>query len=52
MLYKSMTTPTRKMGRVMTELAMNKGEQLGGIALGMEGTLVSNVALRRMVGLP
>jgi hypothetical protein len=52
MLYKSMATPTREMGRVMTELAMNKGEQLGGIVLGMEGTLVTNVALRRMAGLP
>jgi hypothetical protein len=51
-LYKSMTTPTREMGKVMTELAMSKGEPLDGKDIGMEGTLVSNVALRRMAGLP
>ncbi|KNG49269.1 hypothetical protein TW65_04250 [Stemphylium lycopersici] len=30
LLYKSMMTPTREMGRVMTELAMSKGEPMEG----------------------
>jgi hypothetical protein len=51
LLYKSMMTPTREMGKVMTELAMGKGEPLEGKDVGMEGTLVSNVALRRIAGL-
>jgi hypothetical protein len=50
-LYKSMMTPTREMGKVMTELAMSRGERLEGGGIGMEGTLVSNVALRRMAEL-
>ena len=51
MLYKSMMTPTREMGKVMTEVAMSRGEKLEEGDIGMEGTLVSNVALRRMAGL-
>jgi hypothetical protein len=51
MVYKSMMTPTQPMGKVMMELAMSKGEPLQGSDVGMEGTLISNVALRRMCGL-
>lgn len=51
LLYKSMMTPTREMGRVMTELAMSKGEPMEGKGIGMEGRMLSNVALRRMGGL-
>jgi hypothetical protein len=46
-----MMTPTKEMGAVMTELAMSRGERLEGKDIGMEGRLVSNVALRRMAGL-
>jgi hypothetical protein len=50
-VYKSMMTPTQPMGRIFTELAMSKGEPLQGSGIGMEGTLVTNVAIRRMAGL-
>jgi hypothetical protein len=49
--YKSIMTPTRPMGRIMTELAMSKGEPLQGSGIEMEGTLMTNAALRRMAGL-
>ncbi|RYN40797.1 hypothetical protein AA0112_g2483 [Alternaria arborescens] len=51
LVYKTMMTPTKEMGAVMTELAMSRGERLEGKDIGMEGRLVSNVALRRMAGL-
>lgn len=47
-VYNSMMTPTKPMARVMTELAMSKGEPLVGSDIGMEGRLVPNSALRRM----
>lgn len=50
-VYKNMITPTRPMGKILTELAMSKGEPLEGRDIQMEGRLVSNVALRRMAGL-
>ncbi|KAL5383745.1 hypothetical protein PMIN04_000571 [Paraphaeosphaeria minitans] len=49
--YNPMITPTRPMGRIMTELAMSKGEPLEGDDLQMDGTLVSNVAFRRLANL-
>ncbi|KAF2112355.1 hypothetical protein BDV96DRAFT_634088 [Lophiotrema nucula] len=48
--WKDMTTPTRPMGKILTELAMSKGEPLEGKDIGQEGRLVPNVALRRMGG--
>jgi hypothetical protein len=51
MVYKSLMIPTQPMGKIMTELAMSKGEPLQGSDIRMEGTLLSNVALRRMAGL-
>jgi hypothetical protein len=51
MVYKSMMTPTQPMGKIMTELAMSKGEPLQGSDIGMKGTLIPNVAIRRMAGL-
>jgi len=50
-VYKSLMLPTGPMGKVFTELAMSKGEPLEGEGIGMEGRLVSNVAIRRMGGL-
>jgi hypothetical protein len=49
--YRSIMIPTRPMGRIMTELAMSKGELLQGNGIEMEGTLVTNAAIRRMAGL-
>jgi hypothetical protein len=51
LMYKNMITPTEPMGRIMTELAMSKGKPLTGADIEMEGTLVSNIAFRRMAGL-
>lgn len=51
MVYKGLMTPTRPMGKIMTELAMSKGEPLQGKDIGMEGRLVPNAAIRRMAGL-
>ncbi|KAF1935967.1 nucleoside-diphosphate-sugar epimerase [Clathrospora elynae] len=50
-LCTNMMTPTRGMGRVMTELAMSRGEPLAGNDVSMEGRLVPNAALRRIAGL-
>lgn len=48
---KSMMTPVIPLGRVLTELAMSKGEPLEGKDIQMGGRLVPNVAIRRMAGL-
>jgi hypothetical protein len=48
---KSMMTPTRPLGKVLTELAMSKGAPLEGKDIQMGGRLVPNVAIRRMAGL-
>lgn len=50
-VYKSMMTPTKPMGKVFTELAMSKGEPLDGTGTGLEGTLLTNIGIRRMSGL-
>lgn len=50
-VYKPMISPTKPMGRILTELAMSKGEPLEGDDIQMEGRLVPNVAFRRMAGL-
>lgn len=48
---KSMITPTKPLGKTLTELAMSKGGPLEGKDIRMEGTLLPNVAIRRMAGL-
>jgi hypothetical protein len=50
-VYKGLMTPTKPMGRIMTELAMKRGEELEGSGIEMEGTLVTNEGFRRMAGL-
>jgi hypothetical protein len=50
-VYKPMMTPTRPLGKILTELALSKGAPLEGKDIQMDGQLVSNVALRRMAGL-
>ena len=49
--FQSYLTPTREMGKIMTELAMSKGDPLEGKDIGMGGRMVPNVAIRRMAGL-
>ncbi|KAJ4309341.1 hypothetical protein N0V94_008977 [Neodidymelliopsis sp. IMI 364377] len=51
LLYRSMMTPTRPMGRVFTELAMSNGDPLEGSGVGLENTLLTNIGIRRMSGL-
>jgi len=51
LVYKNMITPTRPLGKLLTELASSNGEALSGEGVQMEGRLVSNVAIRRMAGL-
>lgn len=52
-LRKSMSTPTKPMGRIFTELAMSKGEALsmehGDVTMG--GRTLDNLAIRRLAGL-
>lgn len=51
-VYKPLMTPTRPMGKIMTELAMSKGQPMAeGSGIGMNGRLVSNAAIRRLAGL-
>jgi len=51
LLAKGFTTPTPALGRILTELAMSRGEPVEGDDVGMEGRLVPNAAIRRMAGL-
>ncbi|XPS79648.1 hypothetical protein M3J09_011624 [Ascochyta lentis] len=51
LVYKSMMTPTKPMGEVFTKLAMSNGEPLEGTGVGLDGTLLKNVGIRRMSGL-
>ncbi|KAF3043041.1 hypothetical protein E8E11_005894 [Didymella keratinophila] len=51
LVYKNMMTPTQPMGRVFTELAMSKGEPLKGTGVELEGTLLTNIGIRRLSGL-
>lgn len=49
--FKSMHTPTRELGKVLTELAMGAGQPLQGKDVLAGGRVVPNVAFRRMAGL-
>ncbi|KAF2499153.1 nucleoside-diphosphate-sugar epimerase [Lophium mytilinum] len=50
-LYPSLHAPSRELGKVLTELALSKGEALEGRGVEGEGRIVNNVGWRRMVGL-
>ncbi len=50
-VYKRMMTPTKPLGKVLTELAMSNGEPLTGSGTGMEGMVLTNEGIRRMSGL-
>lgn len=50
-LYPSMVSPTRELGKVLVELAMGEGKPLKGKGVEGEGRTLANVALRRLGGL-
>ena len=50
-VWKNMMTPTRPMGKVFTELALSQGAPLEGSDVQMGGTLLPNVAIRRLAGI-
>lgn len=47
----SMFSPTKELGRVLTELAMGDGEPLSGAGVEGEGRTVTNAGMRRLAGL-
>jgi len=50
-LHRDMLTPTRNLGEVCTQLVTGDGEKLEGKGVvGVEGRILSNVALRRLGG--
>jgi len=50
-VYSAMISPTRDLGRVLTELAMGDGMPLVGAGVEGEGRTVTNVGMRRLAGL-
>jgi len=50
-VYSSMISPTKDLGRVLTELAMSDGEPLVGQGVDGEGRTISNLGMRRLAGL-
>ncbi|TVY29256.1 hypothetical protein LHYA1_G002929 [Lachnellula hyalina] len=50
-VYSAMVSPTRDLGRVLTELAMGDGAPLEGKGVEGEGRTVTNVGMRRLAGL-
>jgi nucleoside-diphosphate-sugar epimerase len=49
--YKSMVSPTKDLGRVLTDLAMGSGEPLEGKGIVGEGRTITNAGFRRLAGL-
>jgi len=50
-VYKNMTSPTRDLGRVLTDLAASGGEPLEGNDIEGEGRTISNAGMRRLAGI-
>jgi nucleoside-diphosphate-sugar epimerase len=50
-LYKGMHSPTQELGQALVQLAIGDGKPLTGKGVDGEGRTLSNVALRRIVGL-
>ena len=50
-VWPKMISPTKDLGRVLTELAMGKGEAHEGEGVSGEGRTLSNVAMRRLAGI-
>jgi nucleoside-diphosphate-sugar epimerase len=49
--YKNMVSPTKDLGRVLTELAMGNGEPLEGKGIEGEGRTITNAGFRRLAGI-
>ena len=49
--YPSMVSPTKDLGRVLTDLAMGNGEPLEGTGIEGEGRTIRNTGLRRLSGI-
>jgi hypothetical protein len=47
----SIISPTRELGKVLTDLAMGDGGKLEGKGVEGEGRTVNNVGMRRMAGI-
>ena len=47
----SMISPTRELSRVLTDLAMGKGEPLEKVGVNGDGRTIDNTAMRRMAGI-
>ena len=47
-VWPGMVSPTRELGRVLTELAMSDGEPLNGTGVSGEGRTVSNAGFKRL----
>lgn len=50
-LYANMISPTKDLGRVLTDLAMGNGEPLQGKGIEGEGRTITNVGFRRLAGI-
>ena len=51
-VWPGMTSPTRDLARLLTELAMGDGEKLAeGTGIGGEGRTVGNAAMRKLAGI-
>ena len=49
--YPNMISPTRDLGRFMTDLATGDGEQLEGNGISGEGRTINNKAIRALAGM-
>ncbi|OCK76443.1 nucleoside-diphosphate-sugar epimerase [Lepidopterella palustris CBS 459.81] len=50
-VWSGMISPSKELGRVMTELALSQGERLEGKGIDGEGRTISNVGFRRIAGI-
>jgi hypothetical protein len=50
-VYSAMLSPTRDLGRVLTELAMGDGQPLSGEGVSGEGRTINNAAMRNLAGI-
>ena len=51
MFKQSFISPTKDLGRVLTDLAMGDGKPLSGVGISGDGRTISNVAMRRLAGI-
>lgn len=46
-----MISPTRDLGKVLTELALSQGDKLEGKGIEGEGRTITNIGFRRIAGI-